>query len=260
MAQILEHEMPYTVKQLAKLSGVSDRTLRYYDEIGLLKPSHVGENQYRYYKKEQLLKLQQILFFRELDFSLAKINEILESDDFNKIEALVSNRKSLLKKMENIKQLINTIDTTIAHLRGNIIMQDKDLYKGFDATKQKAYEEYLIQRGLSRDEIDESWRNVSKLSSTERKQLHEECLDITKSFAMAIDNKHAVDSETVQNLIRRHYDWVCHYWQPTKETYIALGKMYFEHNEFNDFYNQYHPEMVRFLSNAMTVFAEINLE
>lgn len=252
--------MTYTVKKLAKLSGVSDRTLRYYDEIGLLRPSHVGENQYRYYEKEQLLKLQQILFFRELDFSLDEISEILESDDFNKIEALVSNRKSLLKKMENIEQLIDTIDTTVAHLRGNIIMNDKDLYKGFDATKQKAYEEYLIQRGLSRDVIDESWRNVSKLSSVQKKQLHEICIDITKSLAMAIDNKHEVGSETVQNLIQRHYDWVCHYWQPTKETYIALGEMYNEHNEFNEFYNQYHPEMVRFLSDAMTVFAKRNLQ
>ena len=80
--------MPYTVNKLARLSGVSSRTLRFYDEIGLLKPAFYGENQYRYYEEEQLLMLQQILFFRELGFPLSDIQRIIECDDFNKIESL----------------------------------------------------------------------------------------------------------------------------------------------------------------------------
>ena len=86
--------MSYTVKKLARISGVSPRTLRFYDEIGLLKPAFYGDNQYRYYEEEQLLLLQQILFYRELDLPLNDIQGIVHSNDFNKIEALQSHRKT----------------------------------------------------------------------------------------------------------------------------------------------------------------------
>ena len=78
----------YTVKQLADLAGVSVRTLHYYDEIGLLEPSYVGENGYRYYEDAELFRLQQILLYRELDLSLAEIREILDAPDFDLVSAL----------------------------------------------------------------------------------------------------------------------------------------------------------------------------
>jgi DNA-binding transcriptional MerR regulator len=89
--------MPFTIKQLAKLSGVSTRTLRFYDELGLLKPAYYGDNQYRYYEEEQLLLLQQILFYRELDFPLQDIQQILKNDTFDKISSL-KQHQSMLKK------------------------------------------------------------------------------------------------------------------------------------------------------------------
>lgn len=123
--------MVYTVKKLAKISGVSIRTLRFYDEIGLLKPAYYGDNNYRYYEEEQLLMLQQILFYRELSFPLNDIQKIINSDDFNKIDSLISHKQVHAQNLNRTKKLIKTIDQTIAHLRGKITMRDEELFVGF---------------------------------------------------------------------------------------------------------------------------------
>lgn len=123
--------MSYTVKKLSKLSGVSIRTLRFYDTIGLLKPAYYGDNSYRYYEEEQILILQQILFYRELNFSLDDIRKILSSDDFNNIDALISHKKLLAQNLNRTQKLISTIDQTIAHLKGKMTMRNEELFVGF---------------------------------------------------------------------------------------------------------------------------------
>lgn len=123
--------MTYTVKKLAKLSGISIRTLRFYDTIGLLKPAYYGDNNYRYYENEQILLLQQILFYRELGFPLNDIQKIISSDHFNKIDALISHKQVLTQSLDRTKKLIKTIDQTISHLRGKISMRDEELFFGF---------------------------------------------------------------------------------------------------------------------------------
>src|SRR5271165_2330468 len=136
----------YTVKELAKLSGISDRTLRFYDEIGLLKPAFYGDNGYRYYEKEQLLTLQQVLFYRELGFELAMIQKIMASPEFDKAAALRSHRDHLVKETERTKDLICTIDKTLAHLERKVPMKDNEMYLGFDPKKQAQYEKEAIER------------------------------------------------------------------------------------------------------------------
>lgn len=123
--------MAYTVKKLAKISGISIRTLRFYDEIGLLKPAYYGDNHYRYYEEEQIMMLQQILLYRELNFSLNDIQRIISSDEFNKIDALVLHKQILLQNLDRTKKLIKTIDQTIAHLKGKITMREEELFVGF---------------------------------------------------------------------------------------------------------------------------------
>src|SRR5947207_8768482 len=132
--------MPYTINKLAKLSGVSVRTLHYYDEIGLLKPAYYGNNNYRYYEEEQFLLLQQILFYRELGFQLINIQKILSDKSFNIIEALVSHKNILQTDLDRIQKLIKTIDKTIAHLRGKTTMKLEEIFHGFSDEKQKLYE------------------------------------------------------------------------------------------------------------------------
>src|ERR1044071_8576456 len=123
--------MAYTVKQVAAMSGVSGRTLRFYDQTGLLKPAYTRANGYRIYEEPQLLMLQQILFYRELGFELKRINEILSQRKFEKVAALKSHRQVLEKNVARTRTLIETIDKTISHLKGTKKMKSEELFVGF---------------------------------------------------------------------------------------------------------------------------------
>ncbi len=123
--------MAYTVKQVAAMSGVSVRTLHFYDETGLLKPARQGANGYRFYEEPQLLILQQILFYRELGFELKEIKRILERADFEKVAALESHRQVLEKSLIRTRSLLETIDKTIQHLKGTKKMKSEEMFAGF---------------------------------------------------------------------------------------------------------------------------------
>ncbi|HVX84489.1 MAG TPA: MerR family transcriptional regulator [Phycisphaerae bacterium] len=123
--------MPYTVKQVAALSHVSIRTLHFYHEIGLLHPAHIAPNGYRFYEEPQLLTLQQILFYRELGFELRQIKQILSRPHFRKAPALRSHRKTLEKKLAHTRQLLDTLDKTLSHLKGKMKMKPNELFTGF---------------------------------------------------------------------------------------------------------------------------------
>ena len=122
--------MAYTVKQVAAMSGVSVRTLHFYDETGLLKPAYLGANGYRFYEEPQLLKLQQILFYRELGFELKQIKKILGRRDFEIVAALQAHRKILAKNLTRTQTLIETIDKTVQHLKGKK-MKSEEMFIGF---------------------------------------------------------------------------------------------------------------------------------
>ena len=133
----------YTVTQLARLSGVSVRTLHHCDEIGLLKPAHVGDNRYRYYGREELWRLQDILFHRELGVPLAEIGAMLASEG-DRLAVLHRQRAQLAERLDQTRDLLSTIDRTIAAHSGAETMSDKDKFKGFDLARQEAYEAELI--------------------------------------------------------------------------------------------------------------------
>ncbi|HEX4264651.1 MAG TPA: MerR family transcriptional regulator [Verrucomicrobiae bacterium] len=136
--------MAYTVKQLARLSGVSIRTLHFYDETGLLKPAYLGKNSYRFYEEPQLLMLQQILFYRELGFELKQIKQVLGRARFQKIAALQSHRKVLQKNLARTHSLIETIDKTIKHLKGTRKMKSQEMFEGFSvATGDDRFGEHI---------------------------------------------------------------------------------------------------------------------
>lgn len=250
----------FTIKEMARLSGVSTRALRFYDEIDLLKPKVVGDNQYRYYNESQLMDLQQILFFKALGLSLAEIKATLLSGDYETIETLVETRKKLIAKVKHLNTLIDTCQKSIQHLRGQYIMSHNELFNDFDTEKQQEYEDYLKQKGLNDDDIDTAWQKACKRSDDESDDLHALCRDITKRLANAIEAGETPDSHISQALIKEHYDWVCHHWVPNRETYIGLATMYQEDNEFHQFYQNYHEKMVAFLSKAMNIYANTHLK
>jgi DNA-binding transcriptional MerR regulator len=123
--------MLYTVKQLADLAGISRRTLHYYDQIGLLEPSSVGENGYRFYGEDAVLRLQQVLFYRELDMGLDEIRAILDRPDFDVGRTLHAHRQALQHRIERLEALIGTIDKTIQYTRGKVEMSTPELFEGF---------------------------------------------------------------------------------------------------------------------------------
>jgi MerR family transcriptional regulator, thiopeptide resistance regulator len=134
----------YTVKEVAQLSGVSVRTLHHYDEIGLLKPSSVGANGYRYYGRDELLRLQQILFHRELGFPLQEIRQVLSAPEFDRVATLRAHRERLMGEVRRIRRLVRTLDDTLAALEGDTDMNDKAMYRGFSPEKQAEHEAWLI--------------------------------------------------------------------------------------------------------------------
>ena len=144
--------MAYTVKQLAVMSGVSVRTLHFYDEMALLKPAYTKANGYRIYEEPQLLMLQQILFYRELGFELKRIKEILSQRKFEKLAALKSHRQVLEKNVTRTRTLIETIDKTISHLKGTKKMKSEELFMGFSVGAGKdRFNDGFIRYGTTID-------------------------------------------------------------------------------------------------------------
>lgn len=251
--------MSYTVKKLAKLSGVSVRTLHFYDAIGLLKPAYYGENNYRYYEEKELLLLQQILFFRELGFALTDIKRIIESPDFDKVKALESHRMVLEQKIKSTYQLLETVDKTISYLRGKTTMKLEEVFAGFDAEKQKLYENFLVEQGISEKEITKTKEKVNQwdkkrwmLYKQEGDQLHAELVE-------AIKQQLSPSSAEVQLLIKKHYQMITAFWVPTRESYIGLSQLYGSHPDFVKFYENIHPQLLSFLTAAMKLFADKEL-
>jgi len=144
--------MAYTVKQVAAMSGVSVRTLHFYDETGLLKPAYHRANGYRFYGEPQILTLQQILFYRELGFELKEIKRILERADFENVAALESHRQVLEKNLTRTHRLLETIDKTIQHLKGTKKMKSEEMFAGFSvAAGNDRFGEHIKLGGESND-------------------------------------------------------------------------------------------------------------
>lgn len=250
--------MAYTVTKLAKLSGVSVRTLHWYDEVGLLKPAYHGANGYRYYEEKQLLALQQILFFRELGFELKEIGKILGRSDFDTVVALRSHRKVLQKNLERTEKLIQTIDKTIKHLQGRKKMKEQEFYEGFDRAKQKEYEQLLIDRfgEKVKKTFAECERNVKNWSKEDWDRTRKDFNEICGKLAKLMDKKPG--SKAVQEQVRQHYHMLKRFWTPTKESYPAHGRLIVE-TDLRKAYEIFHPQLPEFLSEAMDIFAASEL-
>lgn len=253
--------MAYTVKKLAQISGVSIRTLHWYDEIGLLKPAYHLANGYRCYEEEQLLILQQILFFKELGFELKQICKVLGRSDFDKIVALTSHRQVLKKNLEQTKKLIKTIDKTIEHLKGSRKMHDKELFCGFSKEQQGEYERQIIERGgeQAKIHIEESKQNMKKLSKMDIENLMREAVNICKELTNLLEQNYVASSKEVQNVIQKHYLWLKNFWTPTKQSYAAHGQLILD-TDLRKAYEAYHLHLPEFIAEAIQVFSESELD
>ena len=253
----------YTVKQLAKLSGVSVRTLHHYDEIGLLAPATVGANGYRYYGREELLRLQQILFHRDLRLPLDEIGKLLDAPGFDRIAALKFHRERLLADARRYRRLARTIDETLAALTGETDMNDKAMYRGFNPEKQAEYEAQLVERfgGDTQARIDEAKVKMQGATQADLDRLKAEAEAIETGLADALGQGLPATSAPVQALMKRHHAWVGTMWgrNPSKAPFIGLGTLYQEHPDFRARYETRKSGLTDYFAEAMRVFAEAQL-
>jgi DNA-binding transcriptional MerR regulator len=252
-----EKPMAYTVKKLAKISGVTVRTLHFYDEVGLLKPAYYGSNGYRFYEEEQLLMLQQILFFRELGFDLKQIQKVLGRTEFDKIAALTSHRKVLEIDLARTRKLIKTIDKTLEHLKGTKKMKDQELYWGFSKEKQAEHEKYLIDRfgeGM-KEGIAESHGKVKNWRKAEWEKSSQDFDDLCKELVQMMEKCLATGSPEVQGMVRRHFEWLKKFWTPTRESYSGHSQLIVD-SDLRKAYDAYHPQLAEYLAKAIKLFAE----
>lgn len=255
----------HTVSEVAKLSGVSVRTLHHYDELGLLKPAHVGANGYRYYGKDELLRLQQILFHRELGFPLEEIAKVLDAAGFDRVAALKAHRETLVAQSWRYRRLVRTIDETLAALEGETTMDEKGIYAGFDndPERQAAREARLVERfgdGV-RPAIERSREIVANTSKADFRARKAEQDAIEAALVAALAGGTPADTAHVQALMRRHHAWVAAWWgvAPDGPRFAGLGRMYVEDPEFRARYEAVAPGLADYLAEAMRLFAEREL-
>jgi DNA-binding transcriptional MerR regulator len=252
--------MAYTVKKLAAMSGVSVRTLHFYDETGLLKPAYVGANGYRFYEEPQLLTLQQILFYRELGFELKEIKRVLARPSFDRIAALESHRKVLGKNLRRTRKLIVTIDRTIEHLKGMKTMKSQEMFVGFSPEVQAKHEEYLIDRfgeGM-KEGIEQSKRKVKNWTKTDWEKSGTAFNQICKDLVAVMERKLSSESADAQGIIRRHYVWLKQFWTPTKESYAGHCLMITD-SDLRKAYEAHHAQLPEFIAAGIKTFAETKL-
>lgn len=248
-----------TVKQLAAISGVTVRTLHHYDEIGLLKPAHIGENGYRYYGRKELLRLQRILFHRELGAPLGEIGDLLGREGEDQVGVLLRQRERLEAERERFATLIGTIDLTIASIRGEAAMSNADLYKGFSAEKQAGYEAWLIERygETMKADIARSRKAMAMMSEDEQRAVMQELHDVEQALAEGLRRGVDPASDIIDGMIRRHRAWVASAWDKPcpPEAYIGLADLYLSHPDFVRRYETIEPGFAGWFATAMKAHA-----
>jgi MerR family transcriptional regulator, thiopeptide resistance regulator len=246
----------YTVKQLSELAEVSVRTLHYYDEIELLTPSKVGANGYRYYDEASLLRLQQILFYREIGLELMQIKTILDSPDFDLVRALRSHKAVLVEKMNRLDDLVDTIDHTIMHLTGEVEMSSKKkLFQGFSEEQQKQYErEARLQYGPQN--VNESVRRWNSYSKAQQQAIQEEGGKVYLAIAAAMEAGTPPDSDEVQALLIQWHNGIRYFYEPTLEIVRGLGQLYNTDPAFKAFFEQIHVDLPAYLEAGITQYAD----
>ncbi|MCC6643529.1 MerR family transcriptional regulator [Candidatus Peregrinibacteria bacterium] len=245
----------YTVNQLAKLAGVSVRTLHHYDQIGLLKPKRMQTNGYRQYGEEELLQLQQILFFRELEFSLEEISRIMQAPGFDLQNALLDQRNLIELKQKRLKGLIKTIDKTLQKINSKIIMTDQDLYGSFNKDELEKYSEEAKQRWGHTDAYKQSQKRVKKMGKAGLARVVKEGEKIGAEIAALMD--YSADSPEVQKLIDKHYNWLRNFYEPNLEMYRGLGQMYVDDARFKAYYEKQKPGLAEFMRQAMAAYCDL---
>jgi DNA-binding transcriptional MerR regulator len=243
----------FTVKQLSKLAGVTPRTLRYYDHIGLLKPSRVGTNGYRYYGQEVLLKLQQILFYRELELPLERIHSIVNQSGFDPLVALENHKLELKRRRDRLERLIKAVDDTILHLKGKKEMDEKQLFAAFTDEEQAEMEKEALQL-YDPEMVKASNRKWKAYTAEEKQRILDEGNAIYLELVAAIP--HGPESPEAQAGIVRWRHHMDYFWTADPDQLVALADHYSLEPRFKANFDKIDPRLAEFMGKVVRIYVE----
>jgi DNA-binding transcriptional MerR regulator len=249
--------MEYTVQKLGLLAGVSTRTLRYYDEIGILKPARISSSGYRIYGQSEVDRLQQILFYRELGVGLEEIKDLVTSLTFDPGLALREHRERLLEKRKQLDLLIANVEMTLAQREGNPTMSDKQKFEGFkqkliDDNEKKYGKEIRAKYGDEQiDKANMKFKGMTEEQSAEVEQLGK---NIHATLAQAFATGDPA-GELAQKAADLHRQWLTFYWDSySKEAHAGLAQMYVDDERFTAYYDKDQPGVAAFLRDAVVIY------
>ncbi|MCQ9210300.1 MerR family transcriptional regulator [Granulicatella seriolae] len=251
--------MEYTINKLANLAGLTNRTLRYYDEIGLLSPQRISSNGYRIYGQKEVDLLQQILFYRELGLQLDDIKQIVHSKDYDSMSALQDHLLALKAKKTQLDLLITTVEKTLAQKKGEIKMTDKEKFEGFKKQMiQENEKEYgaEIREKYGDKTIDESNAKMLELSPQEFTEMENLSLQINETLKLALEQGDP-SSQLAQEVCELHRKWLGYSWPSySKEAHLGLGQLYVEDPRFKAYYDAIKEGSAEFLYEALKIYCE----
>lgn len=252
--------MEYTVQKLASIAGVSARTLRYYDQIGILRPASINPAGYRIYGQAQVDLLQQILFYRELGLKLESIKDIVTAPSFDRSRALREHHVKLLEKRAQLDLLIANVEKTIAHGEGRIKMMNKEKFEGF---KQKLVDENEARYGKEIREkygdgtVDKSYQKVKGMSQEQYDEVTKLAAEVMETLQAAFKTGDPA-GELAQKAADLHRQWLCYYWNNyTKEAHAGVAQMYVDDPRFTAYYDEKQPGTAEFLRDAVNIYTGI---
>ncbi|MBU5455847.1 MerR family transcriptional regulator [Caproiciproducens sp. MSJ-32] len=232
--------MEYTINKLAQMAGVSTRTLRYYDEIGLLKPCRVNSSGYRIYGEKEVDLLQQIMLYRSMDIKLEDIKEIIYNKDFDINKSLIEHRERLISRRNQLDLLIKTVEKTIQYNKGEIKMTNREKFEGF---KKQVLEENErkygkeIREKYGEETIEESnkkWMNMTEEDFNKMKNIEKEMFEALKEVIKTKD----LESQAAKEVYERHKEWLTFSWPNySAEAHMGLAEMYLADERFAKYYN-----------------------
>lgn len=248
-------EVEWSIQDLSRAAGTTSRTLRHYGALGLLAPSRVGSNGYRYYDQDSLLRLQRILLLRELGLGLPAIAEVLAGQR-DTAGALRTHLALLETERDRIGRQIASVEATLRRTEGGEPLMAEEMFDGFDHTQ---YKQEVVDR-WGQDAYDKGDRWWRSLSAAEKQAFRQQQLDIAKDYAAAHQAGKPVDGAEVQAVTQRHFEWLSITTTPTKGYFIGLGEMYVADPRFTANYDQHGSGTTEFIRDAMKVYAERNLD
>lgn len=249
--------MEYTVQKLGRLAGISARTLRYYDEVDLLKPARINSSGYRIYGQKEVDRLQQILFYRELGVQLEQIRAIITVSTFDGARALRAHHAELLDKRRQLDQLIRNVEKTIAATEGRMTMSDMEKFEGF---KQKLIDDnernygQEVREKYGDERVDRSNAKVKGMTQEQHEEVTRLAAEVIEKLGEAYQTGNPA-GEPAQQAAELHKQWLCYYWSEySKEAHAGLAQMYVDDERFRAYYDEKRPGSAEFLRDAILVY------